>query len=149
MERSLYPALLDLLKELLDAQGISESKASGGTYPDIIFEWVGTKWFLSVKLDDISKKGFDNATWGQYIRTKAELGTTHGIILVIDKKLGNSKAVGDQLTDELRETSCNVNIDGPPESQSLMGVTFPQICNKLLNETIPSIKKNIQTQYGL
>ncbi|WP_457549298.1 hypothetical protein [Archaeoglobus sp.] len=52
-ERSLYPAIKDVFKKF-GATAVQEVKF--GTQPDIIADWLGEKWLISVKIGDPTRQ---------------------------------------------------------------------------------------------
>lgn len=107
-ERTFYPFLMDAIRRQGGA-GVSEVKYN--SEPDIVFDLVGRKWILGVKLGEtipILKSAFI-----QYHRHKDESKIDHGILLFLPEGARSIKATESAVAKAVSEKKCTCLIDTP------------------------------------
>ena len=70
-ERTYYAPLMKILEEDLGAPGAQEESIIAGSNPDILFDYFGKEWILSVKMGDPTAT-ITQGAWTQFVRHKGE-----------------------------------------------------------------------------
>jgi len=143
-ERSLYPALIQIIKER-GGSGVSEIKIN--SEPDIIFNFQNRTWILSVKIGEntpILKKAFI-----QYHRHKDESKINHGILLFFPDSIRTTKPEEDKILESVKRSHCTCLIDTPDIKEELRKVSFPNILFTIEREIAPKLERREKKSYPL
>ena len=85
-ERSLYPAIKDVFKNF-GATSVQEVKF--GTQPDIVADWLGEKWLISVKIGDPTRQKLLKDAFMQYVNHVLDSGIKYGMIIFYPEEIRN------------------------------------------------------------
>lgn len=143
-ERTFYPVLIEAIKRH-GGSGISEVKIN--SEPDIVFELLGRKWLLGIKLGEtipILKQAFI-----QYHRHKEESKIEHGILLFLPEETRSVKPSEREIARAIDEKKCTCLIDTPDIKEELRAVTFPQLLLKIRQEIAPELQRRERRMYPL
>jgi hypothetical protein len=143
-ERTFYPFLMDVIKGHGGA-GVSEVKYN--SEPDIVFDFVGRKWLLGVKLGEtipILKSAFI-----QYHRHKDESKIDHGILLFLPEESRSIKPTDASVAKAVNEKRCSCLIDTPDLKYELKDITFPRILAQIVQEIFPKLERRESKGYSL
>ncbi|MCD6100806.1 MAG: hypothetical protein J7K33_09535 [Candidatus Marinimicrobia bacterium] len=77
-ELSLYPAIKNIFN-VYGASAVQEVKF--GTRPDLLVEWFGEKWLVSVKIGNPEKPKLLKEAMKQYLNHMLETGRKYGMII--------------------------------------------------------------------
>jgi len=143
-ERTFYPFLMDVIKGHGGA-GVSEIKYN--SEPDIVFDFVGRKWLLGVKLGEtipILKSAFI-----QYHRHKDESKIDHGILLFLPEEARSIKPTDSSVAKAVNGKRCTCLIDTPDLKVELKDITFPRILAQIVQEIYPKLERKESQGYSL
>jgi hypothetical protein len=143
-ERTFYPFLMDVIRRHGGA-GVSEVKYN--SEPDIVFDLVGRKWILGVKLGEsipILKSAFI-----QYHRHKDESKIDHGILLFLPEEARSTKPTELAVAKAVSEKKCTCLIDTPDLKVELKETTFPQLLAQIVQEIYPKLERRESKGYSL
>ena len=107
-ERTLYPAIIEVLNEM-GGSGVSEVKYE--SQPDIVFDLLGYRWLLSVKIGDTQKIIKD--AFVQYFRHRRESDILFGLILFFPESIRNTKPDEDSVREAVRGSPATCLVDAP------------------------------------
>lgn len=143
-ERTLYPALMQIIKE---RGGTSVSEVNFNSEPDIVFDFQDRKWIMSVKIGETTPilKG----AFIQYQRHKEESKIDHGFILFFPDKIRFVEPKEKTVLEAVRESECSCLIDTPVVKEQLGSIAFPQILLQIEQEIIPKLKRKEEKAYPL
>jgi Holliday junction resolvase len=128
-ESTLYPDLVQYLKEQgFDA--IGETKfADNQTRPDILFDYAGQKFVVEVKLDDV-KVALDATA--QAYKYAQKLGTNNFIVLIFPKSLRKEHITGqEKLKEFVITTPIFAYVATEKWSQNIQKISFIDFVKKL------------------
>jgi len=143
-ERTFYPFLMEAIRRQGGA-GVSEVKYN--SEPDIVFDLVGRKWILGVKLGEtipILKSAFI-----QYHRHKDESKIDHGILLFLPEGARSVKATESAVAKAVSEKKCTCLIDTPDLKVELKEITFPRLLAQIVQEIYPKLERRESKGYSL
>jgi len=143
-ERTFYPFLIGVIKSH-GGTGVSEVKYN--SEPDIVFDLVGRKWILGVKLGEtipILKSAFL-----QYHRHRDESRIDHGILLFLPEEVRSIKPTESAIAKAVAEKKCTCLIDTPDIKEELRATTFPQLLSRIENEILPKLERRESKGYSL
>lgn len=143
-ERTFYPFLMEAIKRQGGA-GVSEVRYN--SEPDIVFDLVGRKWILGVKLGEtipILKSAFI-----QYHRHKDESKIDHGILLFLPEESRSIKATESAVAKAVSEKKCTCLIDTPDLKMELKETTFPRLLTQIVQEIYPKLERQESKGYSL
>ncbi|ADD08203.1 class I SAM-dependent DNA methyltransferase [Candidatus Aciduliprofundum boonei] len=140
-ERSLYPAIIDLLKKR-GAEGVEEIKYE--SQPDIIADWLGARWIISIKIGNYTKSMFFKNAMIQYARHIIDSGLKYGMIIFLPESIRNISVEEKALYNAIRNKKAYVILD-TPETQKEFLDTLPNI----FEEVERILKEKIKSTYSL
>ena len=143
-ERSLYPFIIDIIKEF-GGSGVSEVLYE--SQPDIIFEINSINWLLSVKVGN--NTNILKSAFLQYSRHKDDSKIDYGMILFVPSEIKNYPTVESEIAKRFRLAKCDVLIDTPFIKEEYGKIDFPNIMRKLIDNVLPRLTPDNITGYPL
>ena len=144
-ERTFYPVLMDIIRAL-GGSAVSEIEYPTSE-PDIIFELLGRRWILSVKIGEslaIYKSAFI-----QYQRHKEDSRLESGLILFLPDTVRKTKVNQQAMTEAVNVTQVACIIDAPGLKEEYRGLPFPEVMDRLISEVGPKLAQQVQQAYPL
>jgi len=143
-ERSLYPALIDLIRA---AGGAGVSEVTYNSEPDIIFRLGGREWILSVKIGE--SVGLIKSAFVQYLRHKQESEIPFGMLMLFPEAIRKTKATQESIIDAISTMFPTVLIDAGEVKEELKDRAFPEIISFLQTQILERLDRKIASYYSL
>ena len=138
-ERTLYPAIKKIFNEH-GATAIQEVKFD--TYPDLLVEWLGEKWIVSVKIGDPERPHFLRKAFLQYISHMATIETSYGMLIFYPESIRKVEPLEEAVEKAIRTFEAYIVVFNPPmELRTTLSSALVEISNKL--------QKKIRTTFTL
>lgn len=135
-ERTLYPHLISIIRAS-GGSGISEVKFN--SEPDIVFDLLGYKWLMSVKIGENQKIIKD--AFVQYFRHRRESNISHGMILFFPEETRKVKATEAALNAFMEKSPVTCLVDAPTFQDQIrdsMTSVFTYVLNRINEKLIRS-----------
>lgn len=107
-ERTLYPFIKEIVREL---GGSSVSEIKYNSEPDIVFNFAGYQWLMSIKIGETAKIIKD--AFVQYFRHKKESGITYGIIAFFPEDIRKTRPLENAVREAINYFPATCLIDAP------------------------------------
>lgn len=120
-EESLYKHIIEIISEL-GGTGVSEVKYN--SQPDIVFNFKGFQWLMSVKIGKTTKIIKDSFV--QYFRHRRESGIEYGMIVFFPEEIRKVKPLEDAVRNAVRSITVTCLID-TPDFQSQITDPLPNV----------------------
>lgn len=143
-ERTFYDLLLAEIRKA-GGQGVSEVRYR--SVPDIVFDFEGYRWILSVKIGQ--SIGTLKDAFLQYMRHKEESGIQFGLLLLLPDSVRELPPVERELRAAVQFRNTAVLIDAGEVKEELRDRPFPAILGFLKDEVIARLKKRKASYYSL
>ncbi|MDO8432754.1 MAG: N-6 DNA methylase [Candidatus Binatus sp.] len=143
-ERTFYPPLL---KVISDKGGSGVQEVSYNSFPDIVFNFRGRPWILSVKIGEslaLLKDAFL-----QYLRHKQESRIEQGLLLILPEAIRRVRANEQALLDAILNTSVSVIVDAGDVKEEYRDRPFPVVLDRIRDEIYPLLEKRGSRYYPL
>ncbi len=128
-ERSFYPALMDVIR---DRGGSAVSEVHYVSQPDIIFDLLGRKWLLAVKIGETP--AILRSAFIQYYRHKADTGIDYGLLLFLPEPVRDIQPTQTALENAVASYRAVILVDTIGLKAEYSDVTFPQAVDRVIHE---------------
>lgn len=143
-ERTFYPAILEVIREK-GGSGVQEIQYD--SVPDIVFDFLGYSWILSVKIGESISAMKD--AFVQYLRHKAESGLQNGILLMLPDSARKVPPTESEVRHTIRTSKVFVIVDASGYQAAYRDRTFGEVLDTICVEVVPRIKQGIARHYPL
>jgi hypothetical protein len=143
-ERSYYPVLKECINSL-GGKGVSE--VAFNSVPDLIFEFSGYQWILSVKIGESIGTIKDAVL--QYLRHKEESGIKFGMLLMLPESARSVKVDEDVLLSFVKSAGVTALIDAGEIKTELRDRAFPEILRFIKKDVIERLTKKESAYFSL
>ncbi len=134
-ERSLYPSIKRIFNEY-GATAVQE--VIFNSYPDLLVDWLGEKWIISVKIGDPEKPNLLRKAFLQYISHMSDIGTNFGMLIFYPENIRKVRPSEEDIEKAVRFTRAYTIVFKP---QMELFETLPLILSeirKVLQEKLPT-----------
>lgn len=139
-ERTLYPAIKRVFNEY-GAKVIIEPSYRV-TMPDLLVEWLGEKWIISVKIGDPNKPRLLREAFMQYMNHVANVGTTYGMVMFYPESVRKLECSEEVIEEAVRTTNAYFVVFKP---QMELRKPLPAA----LHEIMEVLRKKVRTTFTL
>ncbi len=137
-ERTLYPAMKEIFNEH-NGQAIQE--VYFGTQPDLLLDWLGSKWLVSVKIGDPSKPRALKSAVIQYMQHVVDTNIKHGMIIFFPEDIRKIKPDEQAVRLAVEQTPVYLLVMNPPmEFLGPLSVGLSKIKSTLTKQSETSFK---------
>lgn len=120
-ERTLYPHIIEIIKQF-GGSGITEVQYN--SEPDVVFNFKGYQWLMSVKIGESTKIIKDSFV--QYFRHRRESGIEYGMIVFFPEEIRKVKPIEDAVRNAVKATPITCLVD-TPDFQSQVKDSLPKV----------------------
>ena len=139
-EQSLYPAIKSVFKEK-GAKSVTEERFN--TQPDLVAEWLGEKWIVSVKIGEpLRNVRLLKDALVQYTRHMIDSGISYGMIIFYPEKIRKIEPSEDVIENAVRTMPAYFLVLNP---QMELRKPLPEALTEIMNV----LRKKLPVHYSL
>lgn len=143
-ERSLYPALIDVIRQF---GGTGAQEIQFNSVPDVIFQLHNRRWLLSVKIGEDARTLKD--AFIQYLRHKEESGIVSGLLLMFPQSIRSTKPDEASIRLAISQSPTTCLIDTDVVKDELRNQSFPAILDFINAEVAARLGRREYRYYPL